>query len=766
MDLSRFLPKTVKTLLLATVLTPLIVVPSVVFPFILGKITLLRGLVLLALAGSLFLIGQKIQEDASFLVSLKIKLKDFFKSAFGIFLSLTTLSFLISAFLATDKFIAFWGDIERGEGIFGIFTIGLFLLLSYFWFKPEDWKKFWWGVWVVGVVVALYGWLEYFGWLGINQLVRPDSLVGNSGIFSTHLIWVSVVPVILWAGVSRRIKYLFLVSEILFLLTVFLASTRGAFLGLVAGVVFLGIWHAFKGEKEIWFGHQSKRFWARMILGLVFLLVLFFGFTRTNPVWTKVPLLNRLAGSSLTDIKDPSTASRLITWKVAWEAFKEKPLLGWGPEHFITAYEKYYDPEFATYGETWMDRAHNQFLDVLVTRGLVGLGLWLVLLVFLFSAPPKDFYGKHIWWAILIAYIVQGLFIFDSFISYLVIASFLAFWQSNKNINREKNEPPAFLEKTKKEILIWGFRLISLAVLIFVYFAVILPFAQAREYREASKNTEVQKVVEEIRIASYPYTFVQPNLRIKTVDTFYLDEFFYRDEYRQNPRFKPLGDILIENMQEVVRRHNKYDVRYTIQLVEVLNAYAREDKNIYTETEKILRQALLISPNRLELFYHLAFSLASQGKTEEAVKVARETLAMNSRAPRSHFSLALMFAANHQDVESQAQLLELEKLDPNYSQLLLSDKKTLGMLYSAWQMYDKVGNLVLKSLQNTNNFGVGVLDRATYENGLRYFAAEEKAEEFLLTAEYLKKFPDLKEDMETLSDLVKNGNWAIIHSLK
>jgi O-antigen ligase len=750
----NWLPKLIKTLLWTTVLTPLVATPSVIFPYTFGKITLLRGVTFLALALTLIWWGLEMWAGRESIKNLLVKTIDFFKSKFGILFSLTAISFLVSTLFATDQFIAFWGDVERGEGVLGIFTIGIFLLLAKFWFTSADWKKFWWGVCGVGVIISVYAWLEYLGLFGITQLARTNSLVGNAGVFSTCLILLFAVLPILWREANTKIKNWLIGSGFLFLSAIFLSGTRGAFLGFGAGVVFLAIRQAIKGDNEAWFWYQSKKFWARVFLGLLIILGVIFGFTRSSAIWTKVPVLDRLATSSFFDTKDPSTATRLITWQLSWDAFKEKPIFGWGPEHFITAYERYYNPEFATYGETWIDRAHNQFLDVLVARGLVGFLLWLGLLIFLFQLFPKN----RLWQAVMVAYLIQSLFIFDSFLSYWIIAAFLAF-----GLPKSEAKETSISKNQYFSGIFW---LLGLAILIFTYFSVWLPFSQAKQYREASKNPEVEKVVGQIKSASLPYTFAQPNLRIKTIDTFYLDEFFYRDEYRKNPKFKVLGETLIENLKEIVRRHGKYDVRYSIQLVEVLNAYARENTEIYKETEKILREAIELSPGRLEIYYHLAFSLAGQERAAEAVEVARKVLAMNERAPRSHFSLGLMLAANRQDTESQTQFAKLEELDPNFGQLMVSDKKTLGMLYSAWGMYEKVADLVLRSLRNEGGFGVGILNQATYEDALRYFAAEEKAEEFLLTADYLKKIPELKEDMEILSDLVMNGNWEIIHNLK
>jgi hypothetical protein len=118
-----------------------------------------------------------------------------------------------------------------------------------------------------------------------------------------------MVPVILWVEAKEKIKYLLFGSEILFLSAILLSGTRGAFLGLVAGVVFWAVLQATKGGDEVWFWKKSKSFWARIILGILIVFAVVFGFTRSSDVWTKVPLLNRLALSAVSNIKDPSTAT-------------------------------------------------------------------------------------------------------------------------------------------------------------------------------------------------------------------------------------------------------------------------------------------------------------------------------------------------------------------------------------------------------------------------------------------------------------------------
>ena len=83
-----------------------------------------------------------------------------------------------------------------------------------------------------------------------------------------------------------------------------------------------------------------------------------------------------------------STEARIIIWEQGFEAFKEKPWLGWGPENFRSAWFSHFDNRLhleANIGEVWFDRAHNFFIDTLVTTGVVGMAGILFMLTAYFS---------------------------------------------------------------------------------------------------------------------------------------------------------------------------------------------------------------------------------------------------------------------------------------------------------------------------------------------------------------------------------------------
>lgn len=79
-----------------------------------------------------------------------------------------------------------------------------------------------------------------------------------------------------------------------------------------------------------------------------------------------------------------SSAARIIVWDAGMRAFSEKPVTGWGPENFNYAVERNFDNQLflnKNLGEIWFERAHNVFIDTLVSTGVVGMALGALLVL-------------------------------------------------------------------------------------------------------------------------------------------------------------------------------------------------------------------------------------------------------------------------------------------------------------------------------------------------------------------------------------------------
>ena len=93
-----------------------------------------------------------------------------------------------------------------------------------------------------------------------------------------------------------------------------------------------------------------------------------------------------------------SSKIRLLVWEGALNAWKDNPLFGTGLETFAFAYYKY-KPAGQNMTSEWnflYNKAHNEFLNYLVTSGLFGLGSYLAIIsIFLFISGKKLLKDKH-----------------------------------------------------------------------------------------------------------------------------------------------------------------------------------------------------------------------------------------------------------------------------------------------------------------------------------------------------------------------------------
>ena len=78
--------------------------------------------------------------------------------------------------------------------------------------------------------------------------------------------------------------------------------------------------------------------------------------------------------------KDEFGSGRIYIWKNVWQAVKERPLFGGGPDTLsrrITAYFERFDEARNVVLRTGIDAAHNEYLNILANQGIFALLCWL-----------------------------------------------------------------------------------------------------------------------------------------------------------------------------------------------------------------------------------------------------------------------------------------------------------------------------------------------------------------------------------------------------
>ena len=296
-----------------------------------------------------------------------------------------------------------------------------------------------------------------------------------------------------------------------------------------------------------------------------------------------------------------------------------------------------------------------------------------------------------------------------------------------------------------------------------VYAFNYIPFIQSQAFQKSPNFvSNADLAAKRLKEAMRPYNFAQYNIRSSGIDEHFMDKFFYNPDYMGNRMYWPVADLLIEGMDELGKRE-PYDVRILLREVEMLNAKAKylseeEAAPLFIKSEELMREAVKRAPNRQEVYYHLAFNLAGQKRYDESIVEAQYAVSLNSNIPRAHYHLALMYMLAGRNEQAAKELDIVQGLHPDLGGLLVGDINTVLKFYDSIGNMDKVAEFIIKDLEKTINHKFA---RQYYEKSLGYFAEKEDLPHFLEVANYLKTFDDLKEDMETFIDFVKNGVWDI-----
>lgn len=416
--------------LFITAFAPVLVTKSTLFPFIVGKYVWFRASVALALIFFLFGLLFENEEGERYLRKIVYVIK----TPLGLAVTAFAAIFVLAGIVGLRPNYSFWSNFERGEG--GLQIVHLFIyffLLATLFVKEKHWRTLFWVATWSALLVVLYGvaaGLGYSGFVGSDMKFgdagfRFQGSIGNPAYVAAYLIFSAFYATYLLCTYYRKQLTKTVGSWTLWLMLVIyggaflLAATRGALLGLGAGIF---ITLAYCGWKI-----KSWRKWAASI-GIVLAIggILFVSLRNTE-------FVKSIPGSRIFDISFSAKTfeHRTIMWKIAWDSFKERPLLGWGPENFGVLFQKNFNPAYFKPLEgfgSWFDRAHNVFFDYLASVGILGTLAYVSIFGVIYWNILRQRIEKNtnlshgvaaLALAIPTAYLVQGLVLFDILPTYL-----------------------------------------------------------------------------------------------------------------------------------------------------------------------------------------------------------------------------------------------------------------------------------------------------------------------------------------------------------
>jgi O-antigen ligase len=278
----------------------------------------------------------------------------------------------LSLITSVDPYRSFWSNAYRLTGVFNYLHYWVWLLALTA--THRGWNEWRPVIWASNVVAVLVNGIGIIKWLTGGRIGRITSTIDNALYLADFALLASFISAILIARSERRwVKALAAASLTVNATATLLTGSRST-----AGTLFLGaalfvVWIAVtKSPKKRRIAATGVLF----ALALATLGALFY--VRSDDgkaIADRLPFsIQRIVLTS------DFGQDRAALAHIAIDAFRKRPILGWGLEHFDIAFESNYGPEGvdALLPEAWYDRAHDQFLDVLVMTGLVGFISYLV----------------------------------------------------------------------------------------------------------------------------------------------------------------------------------------------------------------------------------------------------------------------------------------------------------------------------------------------------------------------------------------------------
>lgn len=303
----------------------------------------------------------------------------------------------VSTFFSDHFSVSFWGSYWRGMGFFTqlhLFAFA-FIVFNELPGSKAGMKKIFCSIAVSSSVVSLYGiaqlnGFDLFKWQETGILNRASSSLGQPNFMASFLLLSIPLSVYLYRESRSKLeKYLWLAFIFIGTWSLVLTFSRAAWIGAIVSAAVWFILFLYGKNRKLFILSLSA---ALLIIGAF----LFLSFNRPVAIKSDDTLTLGQRVASLANAYQGSSMIRIYYYQAAAEIIRSAPLIGHGPDSQPLYFYKYYQPDYAVYEmiNRYPDRSHNEFLDILITTGFLGLSAWLCLFYFVLRKAREYISGK------------------------------------------------------------------------------------------------------------------------------------------------------------------------------------------------------------------------------------------------------------------------------------------------------------------------------------------------------------------------------------
>jgi len=659
-------------------------------------------------------------------------------------LDIPILLFLLSLFLSTifswDRHISVWGYYSRFNG--GLLSIILYIFFYYAFvsniinkddgiFKTpvEAVKRFLNLSIITAVIVSLWGLPSHFGYdptclvfrgnldvscwgTDFQPRIRIFSTLGQPDWLAAYLAILLPVSIALFLEHFKfepngklkvnRLAVFYFISSLLFYVDLLYARSRSAIIavGISMSILFIAYFYLKRKEIKIinFAGPLLIVLLITFFVGLPFSFLSRFSYSevknRISPpppaktqTKTEKPAPQHSGELGGTD----SGKIRLLVWKGAIEAWKNNPIFGTGVETFAFAYYKYKSPAHNLTSE-WnflYNKAHNEFLNYLVTTGtfgtlayllMIGWFLYLSTKKLLTRIRKKEHENLLLPVSLIAGYITILITNFFGFsvvivnIYLFLIPAFVLVLENMISSEREPANSQPRLNRGQFSPFQWMGAIITIVIGFYFLFTLI-------SYWNADKAYAYGYNLDRVGLYQDAYSYLHKAVLGRG------DEPVFRDEMAINDAILATQLLSQKDVQnasaaaqtasslskEAITTSNELVASYPNNFVfwktriRIFYTLAQVDSQFLPTALDAVRKAAELAPNDASIIYNLGVIEGQSGNIDKAIEALERAVALKPDYRDAHYALGLFY--NQKAVDKNGNVINREFLDKAIGQM-------------------------------------------------------------------------------------------------
>ena len=467
-------------------------------------------------------------------------------------------------------------------------------------------------------IISLYTLMQYYGYDPyLKGLPYLSSTIGQKNWISNYLSM--IFPIIfsyflLEKSKRKKITY-FIVLSIVYA-TLMICQSRGIWISISLTAIF-AIYIIIKFNLLKIFQENKK--WLTLLLTTFLIITIIY--STDNPLNKSAITVTERAISTF-DEQDPSINTRLLMWRTTFEMIKDKPIFGSGIGTFRMNYLDYQaqllkeNPNYIKY-YTKAGEAHNEYLQIWVELGIIGLGLFLLIfyfiyhVVFNFYERNKNSEDKLVILGLIAGitcFMIHSLFTFALHVPVLgtiffIIVGLTMAYTEDYNVS-ENYVTDKIIKKINllinPKIKIILFLMLSIAMILLIDWLVIKPYIAEIYYFKGIVNNEKGSYIDAASNFEFATQLDPYNGRILHASgTSYFNLMIYDK-----------GENILQRTKKYIVDVNTYD---NLGLL-----YSRLKK--YSEAEEEFKKAIYLNPKFGKAYYDLGNLYFIQEKYDDTIE--------------------------------------------------------------------------------------------------------------------------------------------------